>query len=205
MTNNQKKNLLFAGVGGQGVLLVAELAARAALHAGFDVKKTELHGAAQRGGSVVSHVRFAPKVYSPLTPAGEVDILLSLEKLEGLRWAHFVRPAGLIILNEEERIPAQLDGNPVEYPKQINVFLVEKGFQTVLINATELATSLGNYRAANIVLLGTIAEATGLPMESWMAVLKENLHPKILELNLKAFEKGLELAQKEVWRGISSH
>ncbi len=205
MTNNQKKNLLFAGVGGQGVLLVAELAARAALNAGFDVKKTEVHGAAQRGGSVVSHVRFAPKVYSPLTPAGEVDILVALEKLEGLRWAHFVHPAGLIILNEEERVPTKLGSNRVEYPRQINAFLVEKGFQSVLINASEIATSLGNFRAANIVLLGAIAEATGLPLESWMTVLKENLRPKILDINLKAFEKGLELAQKEVCHGISSH
>ena len=89
--NHSGKNLLFAGVGGQGILLVSELAARAAIHAGFDAKKTEVHGAAQRGGSVVSHVRFGPKVYSPLSPAGEVDILLSLEKLEGLRWAHYVR------------------------------------------------------------------------------------------------------------------
>ena len=205
MNTQSGKNLLFAGVGGQGVLLVAELAARTAMHAGFDVKKTEVHGAAQRGGSVVSHVRFAPKVYSPLIPAGEVDILLALEKLEGLRWAHFVRTGGLIVLNDEERVPAQIDSNPVDYPKQIVTFLVEKGFQTVLINATELATFLGNYRAANVVLLGTIAEATGLPLESWKVVLRENLHPKILELNLMAFEKGLELAQKEVCRAISSH
>ena len=196
MANDPGKNLLFAGVGGQGVLLVAELAARAAIHAGFDAKKTEVHGAAQRGGSVVSHVRFASKVYSPLTPAGEVDILVALEKLEGLRWASFVRPSGLIILNEEERVPAQLTDKPVEYPRQIDTLLIGKGFQTVLINATEIATSLGNYRAANIVLLGAIADAAGIPMDSWMAVIRQHLPPKILELNINAFENGIELKRR---------
>jgi indolepyruvate ferredoxin oxidoreductase beta subunit len=205
MPNESGKNILFAGVGGQGILLVAELAARAAIHAGFDAKKTEVHGAAQRGGSVVSHVRFSPNVYSPLIPAGEADILLALEKLEGLRWAHFVRPGGLIVLNEEERVPAQLDGNRVEYPRQIDTFLAEKGFHTVLINATELATALGNYRAANTVLLGAIGEAAGIPMDSWMTVLKQNIPAKILEINLKAFEQGLDLARKEAWRIASSH
>jgi len=204
MSDESGKNILFAGVGGQGVLLVAELAARAAIHGGFDAKKTEVHGAAQRGGSVVSHVRFSSNVYSPLIPAGEVDILLALEKLEGLRWAHFVRPGGLIVLNEEERVPAQLNANPVDYPKQIDSFLAEKGFQTVLIKATELATSLGNYRTANTILLGAIADATGISLDSWNAVLTQNLPPKILEINHRAFEKGLELAQKKVWHGNSS-
>jgi indolepyruvate ferredoxin oxidoreductase beta subunit len=131
------KNLLFAGVGGQGILLVSELAARAAIHAGFDVKKTEVHGAAQRGGSVVSHVRFAQKVFSPLSPAGEVDILLALEKLEGLRWAHYVRDGGLIILNDEIRVPARLSDKPVEYPKDTEEFLTSKGFRVRQLSGSE--------------------------------------------------------------------
>lgn len=187
------KNLLFAGVGGQGILLVSELAARAAIHAGFDAKKTEVHGAAQRGGSVVSHVRFGPKVYSPLSPAGEVDILLSLEQLEGLRWAHYVREGGLIVLNDEIRVPARLTDKPVQYPENIVEFLTAKGYRVVIINANSVATELGNYRAANIVLLGAVADHTGIADEHWEAVMKESLNPKILELNLKAFEKGKEL------------
>jgi indolepyruvate ferredoxin oxidoreductase beta subunit len=203
MNNSPGKNLLFAGVGGQGVLLVSELAARAAIHAGFDAKKTELHGAAQRGGSVVSHVRFAPKVYSPLCSAGEVDILLATEKLEGLRWAHYVRDGGMIILNDEERLPAQIDAKPVEYPKDIEKFLSEKGYNVFIIGATSEAKSLGNYRAANTVLLGTIVEFTGIDSEHWHAVMKESLNPKILDLNLRAFEKGRELSAKLVCRDAS--
>jgi len=191
--NHHGKNLLFAGVGGQGILLVSELAARAAIHAGFDAKKTEVHGAAQRGGSVVSHVRFAQKIYSPLSPAGEVDILLALEKLEGLRWAHYVRDGGLIILNDEIRVPARLTDKPVDYPKDIEAFLTGKGFQVLCVDANALATELGNYRAANTVLMGAMAEHTGLGDEHWIAVMKESLNPKLLELNLKAFEKGKEL------------
>ncbi len=194
MNNVPGKNLLFAGVGGQGILLVAELTARAAMHAGFDVKKTEVHGAAQRGGSVLSHVRFSEKVYSPLTPAGEVDILLALEKLEGLRWAHFVRKGGFIVLNNEERMPAPLDVKPIEYPKNIESFLEEKGFQVQTIDATSIAAQLGNFRAANTLLLGIIAERIGIADEHWRATMREGMSPKILELNLRVFEKGKELS-----------
>ena len=196
MSSSGGKNILFAGVGGQGILLVAELAARAAIHGGFDAKKTEVHGAAQRGGSVVSHVRFAQKVYSPLIPTGEADILLALEKLEGLRWAHYVRSGGLIILNSEERMPAPLDSRPVEYPKNIETFLTDKGFLVQTIDATSIATGLGNYRSANTILLGAIAEHTGIADEHWSAVMKESLNPKVLDLNLQAFEKGKEIGNK---------
>jgi len=194
MNASHGKNLLFAGVGGQGILLVAELAARAAIHAGFDVKKTEVHGAAQRGGSVVSHVRFSAKVYSPLSPVGEVDILLSLEKLEGLRWAHYVRSGGLIVLNNEERPPMPLDAKPVEYPKNIEGLLREQHFIVRTIDATGEAIRLGNYRVANTILLGAIAEQTGIGDEHWEAVMREFLQPKILDANIKAFVKGKELA-----------
>lgn len=195
MSNHSGKNLLFAGVGGQGVLLVAELAARAAIHAGYDVKKTEVHGAAQRGGSVLSHVRFSPKVFSPLIPLGEVDVLLALEKLEGLRWAHFVRPGGIIFMNDERRVPAQLTDKPVEYPDNIESFLTGKGYQVQNIDAVSIATQLGNYRAANMVLLGATAGQTGIPGEHWLKVMRETLNPKILDLNIKAFEHGDNLSK----------
>jgi indolepyruvate ferredoxin oxidoreductase beta subunit len=195
MSNTTGENLLFAGVGGQGILLTAELAARAAIHAGFDAKKTEVHGAAQRGGSVVSHVRFSERVYSPLTPAGEVDILLAMEKLEGLRWAHYVRDGGTIILNSEQRMPAAMDSKGVNYPANIDSFLTGKGYSVTVIEATDFATSLGNFRTANIVLLGAMSELTGIADEHWLAVMKENLNPKILDVNLRAFEKGKELTR----------
>ncbi len=196
--NHMSKNLLFAGVGGQGILLVSELAARTAIHAGFDAKKTEVHGAAQRGGSVVSHVRFGPKVYSPLSSTGDVDILLSLEKLEGLRWAHYVKEGGLIVLNDEIRVPARLTNTPVQYPDNVVEFLTAQGYRIVSIDANSVATELGNYRAANTVLLGAMAEHTGIADEHWETVMKESLNPKILELNLRAFRRGKELSNSRV-------
>jgi indolepyruvate ferredoxin oxidoreductase beta subunit len=133
-----------------------------------------------------------------------VDILLATEKLEGLRWAHYGRVGEMIILNDEERLPANIDAKPVEYPKDIEKFLSEKGYNVFMIDATAEAKSLGNYRAANTVLLGTIVEYTGIDAEHWHAVMKENLNPKILDLNLRAFEKGRELSAKLVCRDASS-
>lgn len=185
-----RRNILFAGVGGQGVLLASELTARAAVTAGLDAKKTEVHGAAQRGGSVVSHVRFASRVYSPLCSAGDVDILLALEKLEGLRWAHYVRPGGLIVLNREERVPAQITEHAVNYPRGIDEFLTAKGFRVVVIDATDIAVDIGNFRAANSVLLGAVADQTGLAAEHWYAAMEDFLGAKILDLNKRAFEAG---------------
>lgn len=194
MNHSTGKNILFAGVGGQGILLVAELSARAAIRAGYDAKKTEVHGAAQRGGSVVSHVRYGEKVYSPLIATGEVDILLSLEKLEGLRWAHYVRPGGLIVLNDEERMPQPMSEKKVDYPGNIREFLSEKGFSAQIIDANSLATELGNYRVANTILLGAITPHAEIEDEHWIAVMKESLNPKIVDLNLRAFEKGKQLS-----------
>jgi indolepyruvate ferredoxin oxidoreductase beta subunit len=194
MNNSNGKNLLFAGVGGQGVLLASELAARVAIHAGFDVKKTEVHGAAQRGGSVVSHVRFSRTVYSPLCAAGEVDILLGLEKLEALRWAHYVRDGGCIVLNNEQRVPARLSDKPVEYPQNVETFLAAKGFAVQTIDATAIARRLGDPRAANMVLIGAIAGHTGIADEHWKCTLQQLLAPKILDLNLRAFQTGRQLA-----------
>jgi indolepyruvate ferredoxin oxidoreductase beta subunit len=196
MKTSVQKNILFAGVGGQGILLVAELTARAAIKAGYDAKKTEVHGAAQRGGSVVSHVRYGERIYSPLIATGEVDILLALEKLEGLRWAHYVRPGGLIVLNNEERMPQPMTEKKVDYPNNILEFLSEKGFAAQVIDANTLAAELGNYRAANTVLLGVISGHTRIDDEHWTAVMRESLNPKILDLNLKAFEKGKELVRR---------
>ncbi|MBS4028823.1 MAG: indolepyruvate oxidoreductase subunit beta [Ignavibacteriales bacterium] len=198
MNSSIKKNLLFSGVGGQGILLISELTARAAIHAGFDVKKTEVHGAAQRGGSVVSHVRFSQKVYSPLSKVGDVDILLSLEKLEGLRWAHYVKDGGIILLNNEERSPQPMTEKKVEYPQNIEEFLSSKRYNVQTIDAISIASEMGNYRAANTILLGAMASHTEIADEHWLAVMKENLNPKILELNLKAFERGKELTYSSV-------
>jgi indolepyruvate ferredoxin oxidoreductase beta subunit len=135
-------------------------------------------------------------VYSPLTPAGEVDILLALEKLEGLRYAHYVRDGGLIVLNNEQRVPAPLDSTSVDYPRDVEAFLRDRGFVVYVVDATAEATVLGNSRAANTVLLGAIAVHTGISGTHWTMVMKESLSPKILDLNLSAFERGKAIAEK---------
>jgi indolepyruvate ferredoxin oxidoreductase beta subunit len=146
-------NILFCGVGGQGILLASEIAARAAVRAGFDVKKTEVHGVAQRGGSVVSHVRFSEKVYSPLTPAGMVDILIALEQLEGLRWAHYVKKQGEILMNRLKIPPAQSTKKIIPYPENVEEFLKSKGYLVHLINDRDMANGLGNPKVEISILL----------------------------------------------------
>ena len=149
-------NVLISGVGGQGVILSSELLALAALAAGLDVKQGEFHGVAQRGGAVFSHVRFGEKVHSPLAPRGQVDFLLALERLEALRYAHFVKPGGTVFVNDHKVEPIRV-GDLRPYPDEAEGFLKEKGFEVVEVGATQKAIELGNYRAANVILLGALA------------------------------------------------
>jgi indolepyruvate ferredoxin oxidoreductase beta subunit len=184
-------NVLIAGVGGQGVILSSELLALAAMADGRDVKQGEFHGVAQRGGAVFSHVRFGDRVNSPMTPRGEVDFLLALEKLEALRYAHFLRPGGTVILNDHKVEPVRLsDTRP--YPDDAVEFLKGKGFQVTLVPATSRAIELGNYRAANVILLGTLAAHLDIPATVWEETLVGRIPEKLLDLNRKAFAAGWE-------------
>lgn len=187
-------NVLVAGVGGQGAVLASELLALAAMAAGKDVKQGEFHGVAQRGGSVFSHVRFGDRVYSPIAPSGTVDYLLALEKLEALRYAHFVKPGGTVIINQHQIAPLKTaDDRP--YPEEAIEFLTEKGFTVVPVAATERAIELGNHRAANVLLLGTLAEYVDIPFEVWDETLEERIPEKFRDLNRKAFAAGREYAK----------
>ncbi len=182
-------NVLVAGVGGQGVVLASELLALAAIAAGHDVKQGEFHGVAQRGGAVFSHVRFGDRVYSPMTPRGQVEFLLAMEKLEALRYAHFVKPGGTILVNEHEVEPIRTaDERP--YPKDAVDFLNSKGFDVRTIKATDIAVELGNHRAANTVMLGALAERLDIPHAVWEKTLEERIPERLLELNRKAFAEG---------------
>lgn len=184
-------NVLIAGVGGQGTILASELLALAALAGGHDVKQGEFHGVAQRGGSVFSHVRFGDRVYSPMAPRGTVDYLVALEKLEALRYAHFVKPGGTIIVNDHEIEPLRTaDRRP--YPKDAIGLLREKGFHVIALRATDLAIELGNHRAANVVLLGTLAELLDIPEATWDRILQERIPARLLELNQRAFTAARE-------------
>jgi indolepyruvate ferredoxin oxidoreductase beta subunit len=184
-------NVLVAGVGGQGVILSSELLALAALAAGHDVKQGEFHGVAQRGGAVFSHVRFGEKVRSPMSPRGRVDHLLALERLEALRYAHFVKPGGTILVNDYQVEPVRL-GDTRPYPVDGVEFLAEKGFDVILVEATRKAVDLGNYRAANVILLCALSTRLDIPAEVWARTLEERIPRKLLELNRKAFAAGRE-------------
>jgi indolepyruvate ferredoxin oxidoreductase beta subunit len=186
-------NVLIAGVGGQGVILSSEILALAALADGLDVKQGEFHGVAQRGGAVFSHVRFGDQVHSPMSPRSQVDYLLALERLEALRYAHFVRPGGTIIVNDHKVEPIRMaDQRP--YPDEGVDFLKAQGFQVVLVPATTTAIELGNYRAANVILLGTLAGHLEIPQDVWTRTLEERIPAKLLDLNRKAFSAGQEFA-----------
>jgi indolepyruvate ferredoxin oxidoreductase beta subunit len=186
-------NVLIAGVGGQGVILSSEILALAALADGRDVKQGEFHGVAQRGGAVFSHIRFGDQVHSPVAPRGQVDYLLALERLEALRYAHFVRPGGTIILNDHKVEPVRMaDTRP--YPDEGIDFLTEKGFNVAVVPATAKAIEIGNYRAANVVLLGALSAQLDIPQEVWEKTLEERIPAKLLDLNRRAFAAGRELA-----------
>jgi indolepyruvate ferredoxin oxidoreductase beta subunit len=185
-------NVLVAGVGGQGVILSSELLALAAMADGRDVKQGEFHGVAQRGGSVFSHVRFGARVHSPMTPVGQVDFLLALERLEALRYGHFVKPSGVVFVNDYKLEPARL-ADPRPYPEEGLDFLQEKGFEVMLLPGTQGAIALGNYRVANVILLGALSTRLDIPGEVWTRTLEERIPPRLLELNRQAFARGMEL------------
>jgi indolepyruvate ferredoxin oxidoreductase beta subunit len=190
-------SVLIAGVGGQGVVLVSELLALAALAAGEDVKQGEFHGVAQRGGAVFSHVRFGDKVHSPMAPLATVDYLVALEKLEALRYAHYLKPAGTVIINEHTVEPIRLaDQRP--YPDDAIEFLSGKGFDVVPVAATELAIELGHHRAANVVLLGALAEKLEIPSEIWEQTINQRIPERFLSLNQAAFAAGGSALQSGV-------
>lgn len=186
-------NVLVAGVGGQGVILSSELLALAAMADGRDVKQGEFHGVAQRGGAVFSHVRFGDRVHSPLAPRGQVDFLLALERLEALRYAHFVKPGGTLLVNDHQVEPVRM-GDDRPYPVEGNDFLRKKGYGVVVVKATEKAIELGNYRVANVILLGALASRLDIPQGVWDETLESRIPARLLELNRSAFAAGLGVA-----------
>jgi indolepyruvate ferredoxin oxidoreductase beta subunit len=187
-------NVLMAGVGGQGVLLASETIALAALAEGLEVKQSEVHGVAQRGGSVVSHVRFGPRVHSPLIRCGRGDALYAGEQLEALRYAHYLRPGGLIVMDDRVIKPIQLSPeNETAYPEGVAKFLQGKGYQVLVCSAIRRAVELGDKRCANVVLLGLLSTRLSLSYDSWQQAVKKRFPEKFLDLNLRAFEAGREV------------
>jgi len=189
------KNVLVAGVGGQGVILASDIMSEVFMEAGYDVKKSEVHGMAMRGGIVTSHFRFGKKVYSPLIKEGEVDILFAFEQLEGLRWVNHLKPNGKIVMNDHKINPPAVNLGEMEYPKDIPDTIRLKFKDLYLIKGTEIASQLGDTRAANVVLLGAISKLFEVGEELWLNTILKYLPSKVHELNRKAFSAGRDQIQ----------
>jgi indolepyruvate ferredoxin oxidoreductase, beta subunit len=191
-------DVLIVGVGGQGVLLASELLSDAALRAGFDVKKSEVHGMAQRGGSVSSHVRIsAVKVHSPLIPAGHADVLLAFEQAEALRWIHFLKPEGTVIVNSKRLVPpSALLRKAPGYPADPVGSIGRRAARIVPVDAESAAARLGNTRVENMVLLGALSRTLDIPENVWMEAIGNRVPGKTIEINRKAFLTGAGIPEK---------
>lgn len=186
-------NVLMVGVGGQGTILASKVLAQAAQEAGYDIKVSEIHGMAQRGGSVVTQVRLGEKVYSPLITEGGADVLLAFEKLEGLRLLPFLKPGGTMIINDQEIPPVPVLVGAAEYPADIIEYIRSVAPNTVMVDALDIAVKCGNSKAANVVLLGVMARNLPIEREVWEKALAERVPAKFLEVNKAAFAAGYEL------------
>jgi indolepyruvate ferredoxin oxidoreductase beta subunit len=184
------RSILLAGVGGQGILRASDIIAMALMASGLDVKKSEVHGMAQRGGCVTSHVRYGEKVYSPIAKKGSVDILLSFEKLETLRYLSYVKPGGRIIINEEKIYPPSVNIGEADYPQDV-VAIAKRYFRSVQsVDAASLALKAGNARAANTVMIGVVSRYMDVPLPVWEETLKEAFTEKLVAANRAAFKIG---------------
>ena len=185
-------NITLVGVGGQGTLLASEILCLVALLAGRDVKKSEVHGMAQRGGSVVSQVRIGQKVHSPLIALGETDILIAFEKLEALRYAYYLRPSGIAMVNDQEIRPITVSSGQAQWPDDLDGTMQSAFSEGALelIPALQIARELGNVRAVNLVMIGALTRHTDIDDAIWRESIEALVKPRFLELNLKAFEAG---------------
>ena len=183
-------NIMIVGVGGQGSLLASKLLGRLLVDEGYDVKVSEVHGMSQRGGSVVTYVRFGDKVYSPLITRGEADYIISFEKLEAARWAECLKKGGRIIVNTQEIDPMPVIIGSAEYPADILKELESKGVLVDAVDALSTALEAGSAKAVNIVLLSRLAKHFHIPREKWINAIENTVAPKFAEMNKKAFELG---------------
>ncbi len=182
-------NILITGVGGQGLVIATKILAETAFREGLDIKSSDVIGLSQRGGMVWGSVRFGEKVHSALIPAGEGDIMLALEKLEGLRWTKVMKKNAKIILNDENIFPNKVLLEKEEYVEDIDSKLESQGFEVIPVNAKELAKKSGNIKTANIALLGSLSKILPFKEETWISVIKENVPPKTIEANIISFKQ----------------
>ncbi len=193
MDNTNVENVVLVGVGGQGILLASEIVASTAMHAGLDVKTNEVHGMAQRGGSVIAQIRYGQKVNSPLVSAGTAKVLVSLEKIEALRYSSYLAPGGLAVVSTQVITPVTVSMGAAKYPDDVESKLNDTFDRVVLMDADKIALDLGNIKAANVALLGAMSNELDLPVEAWHKAIEGCVKPQFVELNLKAFDAGREI------------
>ena len=191
--NTKTTNIMIVGVGGQGTLLASRILGNAVIRAGYDVKLSEVHGMSQRGGSVVTYVKYGEKVYSPIIDKGEADIVLAFETLEAYRALPWLKERGTMIVNDQRINPMPVITGAAQYPDGIREELTKK-VNLVALDALALARQAGNQKAVNVVLIGVMAKNTAIPYEEWVETVRQTVPEKFREVNLKAFDLGYHYA-----------
>ena len=189
------KSILLVGVGGQGTILASKLLTLGLLEKGYDVKMSEIHGMAQRGGAVSSQVRYGKEVQSPVIELGDADILVSFEKMEALRWLEYLKPMGSVIVNDMEINSTPILTGEAEYPKGIIEEIEKTGVLVSVVDAAGTAEALGNPKTMNMTLLGATVKRMGLLDIDWERIISENVPAKLAEINIEAFRKGMDMIE----------
>lgn len=192
--NNEVTNILLVGVGGQGTLLASEILSETCMLAGFDVKKSEIHGMSQRGGSVVSHVRYGKEVFSPIVPEGEGDLLFGFELMESYRSLPLLKPGATVVTNDLCIAPPAVLLGQESYPERLAEKIAALFPDCLLVDGLKLGTELGNPRVANTILLGAVSKKLAIEEKYWLEAVERMVPKKALEVNLKAFQVGRSLA-----------
>ncbi|MCM0650599.1 indolepyruvate oxidoreductase subunit beta [Clostridium swellfunianum] len=188
---SEVKNILFVGVGGQGTILASKLLSEGLMRQGFDVKMSEVHGMAQRGGSVTTQVRYGEKVYSPLIEKGKADVIVAFEKSEAARWVPYLKKGGHLVVNDYEIHPVTVLIGKDQYPENIDSKLKAAVENTIIVDAAGIAEALGNIKAQNVVLLGALIKALKLDNVNWNEPIENIVPLKAVDLNKKALEAGM--------------
>ena len=188
-----KGNILFSGVGGQGILLASEITAYALLSAGYDAKKSEVHGMAQRGGSVTAQLRYGEKVYSPLIEPGKADILISFEMMEAARYLPYLHKESKVIVNTQQIKPPSVAMGQVAYPENVLDAITSLGIQVVKVDAFDIARDVGEVKAANVVMVGAMSNFLPMAVEVYEEIINTRVPERFREVNLKAFRAGRQI------------
>ncbi len=186
------KSIMIVGVGGQGTLLASRILGQALLNQGFDIKVSEVHGMSQRGGSVVTYVKYGEKVYSPVVRDCEADLIIAFEQLESARWINHLKKDGKVIINTQEIDPMPVVIGTVEYPQDLVNSIKQKNISTTALDALSLAIEAGSPKAVNVVLIGILANIMDFDKSVWIDAIKETVPQKFLDMNLKAFDLGYD-------------